>query len=107
MGAFFKPLKNISKFHSFVVSACNPGVVICKEFADSQERTFSLLRNGAHIEAGVMPQEVHAPGLDADRQWYLYDNIRQYFRSDTATDKACPLPKIPKSSSVKKLKIST
>lgn len=107
LGAFFKPLKNISKFHSFVVSASKPGVVICKEFADSQERAFSLLRNGVHIEAGVMPHEVHSPGLDADRQWYLYDNIRQYFRSDPAKDKTCPLPKIAKSTSSKKLKVST
>ena len=41
-----------------------------------------------------MPPLVIPPGLPLERQWYLYNKIRE-FCPDEAKDIACPLPSQP------------
>ena len=35
-------------------------------------------------------------GLDPQQQWYVYDNIRQFFKKPEACDKVCPKPLMSK-----------
>ena len=97
LGQFFKPLKNISKFHHFTFDILHPGTVICKAFSNSEEVKVSLLKPNIVIKKEDKPQELTAPGLDSNRQWYLYQQIRQYCRTEAAKDLTCPKPNCPKS----------
>jgi len=97
LGQFFKPLKNISKFHHFTFDISHPGTVICKEFSNSEEIKVSLLKPNIVIKKEDKPQELTAPGLDSNRQWYLYQQIMQYCRTEAAKDLTCPKPNCPKS----------
>ena len=42
-----------------------------------------------------MPQTIEPKGLDAKRQWYLYDEIRP-FTAECCQDITTPLPAVPK-----------
>ena len=65
-----------------------------KLYADSQEDSFSLFRRGisASSLSPVPPAAIKPPGLDTARQWYLYNNIRQ-FVPDRNKDVLCPQPR--------------
>jgi len=102
LSQFFKPLKKITQYHHFRISVEHPGVVKCKKFEDSPEEEFNLLK--MEIPVGEMPVEIGKPGLQSERQWYLYDHIREFCRSDEAKDVTCPLPKEAKLHSCKKRK---
>ena len=58
-----------------------------KEFADSEEKQF---KDGCDMSE---PSEVHPPGIDAARQWYLFE---PFCRSNLAADMTCPKPTVPK-----------
>lgn len=73
----FKPLKNVTKYHHFLFDAANPGQIQCKVKASSESVTFNLLRNKQNIpRSDKMPTILSGVGLDAARQWYLYEQIR-------------------------------
>ena len=42
------------------------------------------------------PSEVHPPGIDAARHWYLFEQMRPFCRSNLAADMTCPKPTVPK-----------
>ena len=71
-----------------------PGIVYTKEYANSPEITHHLFK--ARVEDSKLPVEILPPGLDAARQWYLYDQIRQFCGSRLAEDLTCPKPTVPK-----------
>ena len=73
--------------------ANEPGIVTCKVTVSSGEEKFNLLKRNSAIG---MPAVTASPGLDITRQWYLYDSIRDFFRSENASDCACPKPVLPK-----------
>src|SRR6218665_4008418 len=56
----------------------------------------SQLQTATRRLSSYLPQEPPPPivsaGLDKERQWYLYKNIRQYV-SEPWQDVMCPLPK--------------
>ncbi|KAJ8311980.1 hypothetical protein KUTeg_009353 [Tegillarca granosa] len=74
-------------------SSSNPGHVIVKKFATSEELNVRLLKRGKCVTPGNLPVRVEAAGLSPARQWYLYRNIREFlplkFKDVTA-----PLPEI-------------
>ena len=43
-----------------------------------------------------MPEVILPPGLDAQRQWYLYEQIRPFCNNELAANMTCPLPSVPK-----------
>ena len=51
-----------------------------------------LKENCSGLESG--PEVIPAKGLSPDRQWYLYDQIRQ-FCPESTKDLVCPLPSVP------------
>lgn len=94
---FFKPLKNITKYHHFLFDAANPGQIQCKVKASSESVTFNLLRNKQNLpRSDNMPTILSGVGLDAARQWYLYEQIREFCYSENAKDLVCPKPVVPK-----------
>lgn len=90
----FKRVANIKKFHHFHMSAVSPGVITLKTHADSKEQSLSVLRDGwtpSHLE---LPPRLVPKGLTEERQWYLFDQIRQF--CSTNKDVTCPRPLTPR-----------
>ena len=73
------------------MSAQSPGKVYTREYANSDEVERDLLQAGASLDG--MPSKVPLPGLDAARQWYLYDEVAPFCLNPA---KACPKPTMPK-----------
>lgn len=49
-------------------------------------------------ELHTLPNRTHIRGLDSQRQWYLYEQIRPHCKSNLAADMTCPKPLMPKPS---------
>lgn len=89
---FFRKVKQIKKYHHFSFSH-NSGEVTLKEYSDSVgEKQQLLVREPSMDEfpAIIMPK-----GLDAKRQWYLYEEIRPFVDLEKQ-DLVAPLPLVPK-----------
>ena len=94
---YFKPLKQISTYHHFFVCADKLGVVMCRESADSPTLTVNLLKKKSTIPMpGAAPPNLAPVSLTPARQWYLYDQIRQFCYNENAKDETCPKPLVPK-----------
>ncbi len=89
-----KKITGIKKFHHFRMSSSSPGSVFVKERSESAEVEFELLKAPWAAEEDF-PAVVPPHGLNADRQWYLYETIRP-FCQDRDKDTVCPLPSVPK-----------
>ena len=95
LGEHFCKLPQFKTYHHFQFSSALPGVVLLKKFSDSESITFKILTN---LEWAPSPESlptiIHPSGLSVPRQWYLYNQIREYCRPGTE-DMVCPLPKDP------------
>ena len=95
----FKKLSGIKKGHHFRFPSSEPGVVYTKERADDNtEVRHNLLKDGATCDDTELPDVIEPAGLSAQRQWYLYDKIRE-FCPVSDRDLTCPLPSVPKPTS--------
>ena len=92
---YFKPLKNISQYHHFMFESANPVHVKFQVKALSEIVTFSLLRSRQNLPSDL-PGVLSGIGLDAARQWHLFENIRESCYSDSSKDLVCPKPVVPK-----------
>ena len=70
-----------------------------KEFSDSEEISINVLKVDYQLllTAG-MPGMTEIKGLDEKRQWYLYEQIRPFCKSNLAADFTCPKTSVPKPS---------
>ena len=73
--------------------SAHPGYVFVRQFADSPEEPFNLLKGDAHPPE-ALPAERVPNGLSAARQWYLHNQIRP-FCTDETKDTTCPRPTVP------------
>lgn len=95
--AFFKKLPSISKFHHFRMSDESPGVVFAKAYSSSAEKPINILKRGQQLlNVDTLPSVITPKGLDAARQWYLYDEIRPFCRDTSDNLQSCPKPVCPK-----------
>ena len=65
---------NIILYHHFRMHKDNPGVVYVKEHANSPEKAIHPFK--LRVPSDQMPDEIIPPGINAQRQWYLYEQIR-------------------------------
>ena len=72
---FFRKVKQIKKYHHFYFAE-NSGILKLREFSDSCSEEHKLLIPAPSGDA--MPPVIPNSGLDTKRQWYLYDEIRQF-----------------------------
>lgn len=101
--SFFAPhlkkIPGIKKMHHFRCESSEPGVVYVKERSDSPVETrIVLLKDGWSPPPHVLPDVITPKGLSAERQWYLFDSIRE-FCPEFDQDVTCPQPSVPKPSS--------
>ena len=92
LSRYFRRLGGLKSYHHFSVQSDELGVVRVRKSSHSLEEKFNLHKT--HPDDS-MPEVLKPAGLSVSRQWYLYDNIRQ-FCSEQTRDIVCPLPQTPK-----------
>lgn len=89
----YKKVTGIKKFHHFRFSSSSPGTVFIKEYADSDEEALVIQRHDWIRDTRDLPPIITPKGLSEERQWYLYESIRQFCLNNK--DITCPLPTTP------------
>ncbi|XP_071053768.1 uncharacterized protein [Onthophagus taurus] len=85
---FYKPLIGITQYHHFIISSNSVKV---RQFADSEETIeFKLLQQPVN---DLMPNIIKPVGLSLERQWYMYNNLRELVSDIAKVDDVAPLPK--------------
>ena len=98
LNKYFHKLPGISQYHHFAMNADNPGVVIAKQSVDSKAESFDLLKTdksrSALISKSNAPLEQKPEGLSQEREWYLYDHIREHIPDLADKNLTAPLPEV-------------
>ena len=90
----FRTLPQLKKCHHFIFKSANPGEITKKVYSDSVSTTFQMLADEDWCpRSHELPRIVSPAGLSPARQWYLYQQIREYCRIGTE-DLTCPKPTI-------------
>lgn len=72
-------------YYHFRLDASEPGTVYAKEFEDAEEVQYKIaLDDSFPDEMCDLPTTITPPGMFADRQQYLFDNIRQFCSTEEA-----------------------
>ena len=96
LGSMFKKLDGILSFQHFRFSP--DGTVHAKHSCEGQEKAFPLLKKGVVLPLQhTLPPVIQPPGLPLARQWYLFDEIRQFVAPEHQ-DRVAPQPSLPKPS---------
>ena len=99
LNKYFRAVPNILSYHQFSVSADNLGVVKVRQYSDSTPIDVNIFKSGiTQFTIAGFPAQLLPPGLDINRQWYLYEQIRPHCKSTLAADITCPKPSMPKPS---------
>ena len=89
-------LKGISHMHHFQFKSSAPGKVFVKDAIDNEERCINLLKSLPwHPYSSDLPNPIVPAGLSLERQYYLYDKIREFVPEDLQ-DLVCPKPIQPR-----------
>ena len=88
---YFKKLPGVKGYHHFRFSNDSPGRVFCKRYVDSEEVQFDLLRDPSKLPPCTLPPIINPAGLDLERRSYLYKEIRQFCKPNSA-DLVAPKP---------------
>ena len=81
----------IKRFQHFTFKSSQKGKVLCQEECDGAAVNIDLLKDPTWTpSASHLPEVVEPRGLDAKRQWYLYEKIRPFCQE--GKDVTCPLP---------------
>lgn len=90
----FRPVPGISKLHHCDFKAVQPGQMVVKETVDGPEAVRSLLKTSKEAVSNAgLPAIMPAGGLSAERQAYLFKEIRQ-FVPPAFQDELCPEPQV-------------
>lgn len=102
LSKFFKPFIGLTTFHHFFFSS---EAMQYRLLADDKFDCMSLSKTVLDME--LFPEEITPVGLSADRQWYLFDEIRNYCEKDESKDGVAPLPTVPRPPTKKTKKLVT
>ncbi len=95
LSPFYRPLPAINSYQHFRFDSSHPGKVFARKTLDSPETEFTVMAGEASSLPVAAPVPMRAPGMNAQRQWYLFDTIREYV-SDAQKDILCPRPVVAK-----------
>lgn len=96
LSQYFKCIPSLKKYHHFCMSSDKPGVILLKEYATDNGHEVNIMKKNALVPNGChLPEIIEPKGLDPSRQWYLYDEVRQFCLNSSS---ACPKPIVPKPS---------
>ena len=77
-----------------------------RELSNTPESYFNCLKIPSlrSLDPGHLPDVIQPKGLDAKRQWYLYEQIRIFCPTNLQADMTCPKPLVPRHSSEEEAK---
>ena len=85
LSSYFKKVPRLKSYHHFTFSASHPGLVLMKEFSDSESSSFLMLNDREwEPQAHLLPLCIVPPGLSNARKWYLYQQIRRFCRAGSS-----------------------
>ncbi len=73
---YFKPIPSILKQHHFIFSKDNIGFVEIKEIVDGKRQIIDIRKTKLLPIKTGFSHEILSNGLNIERQWYLYEQIR-------------------------------
>jgi hypothetical protein len=98
LSKYLKKLPNISKMHHFTFEKEYPGWVKYKKQHDEPDNYSCLLKNhDFRFDSIILEDELEIKepiGLTPTRQWYLYDEIRDFVQNPIKKDIICPEPTV-------------
>ena len=94
----FKRFVGIKSYHHFRFVASEPGVVYARKHSDTPEVKVNLLRGPWSPDPNEYPTQTIPKGLSAERQWYLFEKIREFCPEDDM-DVTCPILTVPRQQS--------
>ena len=87
-----RKLPGIKKYHHFRFSSEHPGSIFLRINAEAPETKVDLVpRDSWSPSCDQLPDQIHPEGLSPQRQWYLYESIREFCTHETR-DLVCPKP---------------
>lgn len=98
LSKYFKPIPGITGYRHFQINSQNRGVVLVKETVDGEEQEIDILKRTfpySRNKRPVFPKVIQPDGLSADRQKYLYEQIRHHIPSEDDKNATCPKPTTP------------
>ena len=90
----FRKFTSLKQYHHFRFVSSEPGVVYAKMHADTAEVKVVLVKDKWSPDPAEYPSVVTPKGLSVERQWYLYEKIRE-FCPEEDKDSTCPRPTVP------------
>ena len=95
LGEHFRKVPQLKSYHHFTFHHRTPGLVRLKKFSDSTSTSFQIMTDKFWVPTTAeLPPQILPSGLSNERQWYLYNEIREFCRHGTK-DLVCPLPSAP------------
>ncbi len=95
---FFKLLPKITNYRHFMSFKWDHSrKVICTYGS----QVISLQTATLETHVAFMMEELEEEGLSLERQWYLYESVRQYVQDENKRDSFAPVPIEPKLKSTK------
>ena len=98
-------LPGITKYHHFRFGP--DASVRIREFANGTFRSVTLMKGTFDVLEDVEREDIISEGLSAERQWYLYTDIRCLCTVEEKKDAVAPLPLVPKKVFARKKKAET
>ena len=77
---YFKPIPNILKYYHFILNKNSIGKVEIKKSIDDNKQIIDIIKS-KDVNIIGFPQEIFPKKLSAERQWYLYEQIRQHIEN--------------------------
>ena len=90
----FRKIPQLKRYHHITISSEAPGTLSLKLAADGETEQLHLLRDGWEPTSDELPPVLPPCHLTPERQWYLYNHIREYCLEATK-DIVCPKPLTP------------
>lgn len=101
LSEYFKPVPHITDYQHFRLNSEEQGIITIRQTIDSEDKKITLIREKKDLidfkKKKLYPKKVLKPaGLSSERQWYLYEKIREHILSEKDKNRTCPKPKCPK-----------
>lgn len=90
----FVKLPGLTKYHHFIFTS--DGAIKTKEYADSEPECVYLVKSDWTADAALVIEDIIPEGLSVERQWYLFENVRQFVIDEAKKDLVTPKPSLPK-----------
>ena len=83
LATYFKKFPNKKNFHHFRFTKEEPSVMYFRQFSDTPESRFLLLKKNDVLPPRTLPTTITPSGLDFQQKSYLYREIREFSREGT------------------------